>query len=121
MTFRTVKALLCIGSCQEPSSCISGISGASHSEEFEQTEWSDDGRFADVFSCHWDLVVSADQIDFREDDLACQTAGEILDVWDRISVRSGEVVEATVVTAGAREGPFTPSIALVPSRAIGAL
>ena len=47
---------------------------------------------------HWDLGVSPNQVDLGEDSFVCQIGSKVLDLWDRITVRSCLVIELSIIT-----------------------
>ena len=70
-----------------------------HFGEFKQTKWGGDSSLANVVLSHGDLVVSADEVDFREDGFTVEGCREILDMRNWILVGYGDTIKTTIVTA----------------------
>ena len=87
--------------------CLCGIAEAErHAQELEQTKWSNYRCFWDVLWLNWYLVVGADEVDFGEDVGAVEGNGEILYVWDGISVWDGGMVKRPIIPTWAPVSRF---------------
>ena len=67
--------------------------------ELEEAEWCDDCSLADVFCSYRNLVVAKYQVDLRENRSTRELRSIVLDLWHRIAVGRGDVIEASVVEA----------------------
>ena len=52
-------------------------------------------------------MIGAHQIDLGEDGCASLVGGKILDVWNRVAIRCGNIIQVAVVSTGA---PFTVAL-----------
>ena len=83
----------------QPLVCLGGVlETKGHAEELPEPKRSDDGRLGDICRHNRDLVVAACQVHLGED-LACQTAIEILYVGQWVPIVHRGIVEAPEVTA----------------------
>ena len=69
------------------------------SEKFVWTERGDNSRLVYILACHWNLVVSWNQVNFGKDLAACELSRKILYVGDWVLVGDGDIIEAPEVAA----------------------
>ena len=76
----------------EPLKGLGGISESKwHSKEFKYAEGRDIGRF------NRDLMVGSDQVYPGESSVASKSGGEVLNMWNGVSVRDGAAVQCAIV------------------------
>ena len=79
--------------------CLSSIlESKRHAKKFPKAKGCDDGCFADVLFCHWNLVVSSGQVNFGENSFVLQISIEIANVRDGIAVVYGGHIEVPEIT-----------------------
>ena len=86
----------------KPLEDLCGISESEwHATEFEEAKGCNDGGLSNIIVVDLNLVIGTHKINFGEDGFASKMRCKVLDVRERIAVRSRSVVKSAVVSTWA--------------------
>lgn len=77
--------------------CVAEFEG--HSQKLKQSKGRDDSGLQDIVRFYGDLMVRSDEVKLRKNVGTMQGCGKLLNVWNRVVVGDGCVVEGAIVAA----------------------